>query len=73
MLIKGMQLLEIDLKKAFGTGEKLSNDVRLKYLNTLKIFTFLIVEFANFLEKKNVGSKDNDLMSKVGLRGELYA
>lgn len=66
MLIKGIQLLEADLHKALV--DKMPNELRVKYLNTLKIFTFLIVEFSNFLEKKFISSKENELLPQ-GKRG----
>ena len=62
MLIKGLVILENDLKRKI-LCEKVSNDMRTKYLNTLKIFTYLTVEFTNHLEKKQQSSKDNDILN----------
>lgn len=63
MLIRGVQMLESELKKALE--EKLPNDLRVKYLNTLKILTFLIVEFSSFLEKKFISCRDNELVPQA--------
>ena len=60
MLIKGIQMLEGELKRALA--DKLSNEDRVNYLKTLKILTFLIVEFSNFLEKKFISGKENELL-----------
>jgi hypothetical protein len=59
-LIKGLIILENELKKVLS--EKLTNDVRVKYLNTLKMITFLIIEFTTHVEKIHMGSKENELM-----------
>ena len=61
MLIKGLNLLEIDLKKALT--EKLSNDVRVKYLNSLKMLMYLTIEFTNYVEKHQQTAKDGDFMA----------
>ena len=37
--------------------------MRTKYLNVLKIFIYLTVEFTNHLEKKQQSSKDNDILN----------
>lgn len=60
MLTKGVTILESELKKTLN--EKLPNDVRDKYLTTIKIFIHFTIEFVNFEEKKQQSSKDNDLM-----------
>ena len=59
-----MVSLETDLKKLLN--EKQSTEVRVKYLNTVKIFIYLIVEFSNFLEKKQLKDKDSDLLPSAG-------
>ena len=56
-----MNILEGDLKKILS--EKQTTEVRVKHLNTVKIFIYLIVEFSSFLEKKQAKDKDSDLMS----------
>ena len=61
MLIKGLSLLEIELKRVLS--EKMPTDTRIKYLHTLKILIYLVVEFTNFCEKKEQSSKDNDLLT----------
>ncbi len=62
MLIKGLVILENDLGRKI-LCEKISNDMRTKYLNVLKIFIYLTVEFTNHLEKKQQSSKDNDILN----------
>ena len=59
-----MIILEGDLKKILN--EKQPTDIRVKYLNTVKIFIYLIVEFSNFLEKKQISAKDSDLVPSAG-------
>ena len=61
LLIKGMTMLEADLKKILN--DKLASDLRIKYLNTLKMFMYLTVEFTNFVEKQQTSSKDGDLLA----------
>jgi len=62
MLIRGLVILENDLGRKI-LCEKISNDMRTKYLNVLKIFIYLTVEFTNHLEKKQQSSKDNDILN----------
>jgi hypothetical protein len=59
--MKALVLLEIDLKRVLN--EKLTSEVRVSYLNTLKILTYLVVEFTNHMEKKQQSSKENDFLS----------
>ena len=62
ILIKGINLLEVEFRKLFS--EKLNQETRIKYLNTLKIHIYLIVEFTNHIEKKmSKEAQDNDLLS----------
>lgn len=62
ILVKGLSLLEHEFRKLFA--DKLNSETRIKFLNTLKIFTYLIVEFTNFIEKKaSKEAQDNDLLS----------
>ncbi len=61
MLMKALVLFEIDLKRVLN--EKLTSEVRVSYLNTLKILTYLVVEFTNHMEKKQQSSKENDFLS----------
>ena len=61
MIKKSLELLENDLKRYLN--EKMASDVRVKYLNTLKILTYLVVEFTNYMEKKQQNSKENDHFS----------
>ncbi len=62
ILIKGINLLEIEFRKLFA--EKLNQETRVKYLNALKIYIYLIVEFTNHIEKKvSKEAQDNDLLS----------
>lgn len=68
LLIKGMTLLEADLKKILG--EKLATDLRIKYLNSLKMFMYLTVEFTNFVEKQQTSSKDGDLLAGSTKKGK---
>lgn len=63
ILIRGLQLLESDLKKLLT--DKISTDTRISYLNTLKILIYLTVEFSNFLEKKFLSSKENELLTQT--------
>ena len=63
-LIKGLIILEGDLKKVLT--EKQTTEIRVRYLNTVKIFIYLIVEFSNFMENKQVKEKDSDLMPIAG-------
>lgn len=56
-----MIILEGELKKILS--EKQTTEIRVLYLNTVKIFIYLIVEFSSFLEKKQMKDKDSDLMS----------
>ena len=60
-LIKGLVMLENDLKKVLN--DKLTNEVRVKHLNTLKMFTYLTIEFTNCLEKKQANAKDGDFLA----------
>jgi condensin complex subunit 1 len=69
-LIRGINLLEGELKKVLA--EKVTNEVRIQYLNTLKMFIYLLVEFTDFMEKKQIGSKENDLMP-MGVGGKKGA
>ncbi len=64
ILLKGLQILESEIKKILH--DRLTNDERVKYLNTLKIFIFLTIEFTNFMEKKYLKAKDNDLLPIAG-------
>jgi hypothetical protein len=59
-LVKGLDILENELKKVLS--DKLTNEIRIKYLNTLKMITFLIIEFTTHVEKIQMGSKENELM-----------
>jgi hypothetical protein len=62
ILTKGINLLEIEFRKLFA--EKLNQETRVNYLNTLKIYIYLIVEFTNHIEKKvSKEAQDNDLLS----------
>ena len=61
MIIKGLDLLENDLRRLLN--EKMASETRVKYLNTLKILTYLMVEFANHMEKKQQSTKENDHFS----------
>jgi condensin complex subunit 1 len=61
MLIRGLLMLEIELKKALSEGIR-NSEQRVRYLNTLKMFVYLSVELANHMEKKQSSSKENDLM-----------
>ena len=61
---KGLNMLELELKKILA--DKLVDDKRLEYLNTLKICTYLTVEFSNFMEKKTSKEAQNiDLLSSA--------
>lgn len=71
MLLRGMIMLETDLKKKILV-EKVSNDVRVKYLHTLKIFIYLLVEISNHLEKKQQISKDNDILNSSTAKVNLF-
>ncbi|CAF0903319.1 unnamed protein product [Brachionus calyciflorus] len=62
-LIKGLQLIESDLKKILS--DKIPSETRIKYLNSLKILIYLTVEFSNFFEKKFLTSKENDLLTQT--------
>lgn len=62
MLLRGLVFLENDLKKKILV-EKVSNDLRVKYLNTLKMYIYLTIEFSNYMEKRQQTSKDNDLLN----------
>ena len=66
MLMKGLSMLEIDLKRVLA--DKMSKETRCKYLNTLKILVYLVVEFSNYCEKKQLAAKDNDLMPTAGTK-----
>jgi hypothetical protein len=73
LLIKGLNLLEIEFRKLFT--EKLNQEIRIKFLNTLKMFTYLIVEFTNFIEKKIAKENtDIDLLSTTttGTNNKVY-
>lgn len=59
--------LENDLKKKILV-EKIPSDLRIKYLNALKIFIYLTVEFTNHYEKMQKTSKDNDLLNGSTLK-----
>ena len=62
LLIKGLNLLENEFRLLFV--EKLNQEKRSKFLNTLKMFMYLIVEFTNFIEKKSSKeAQDIDLLS----------
>lgn len=63
MLIRGIQMLESELKKALA--DKLPNELRVQYLDTLKVLTFLIVEFSTILEKKFVDSRNSELVPQA--------
>ncbi len=58
--MKALVLLETDLKRILN--DKLTAEVRVNYLNTLKILTYLVVEFTNHMEKKQQSSKENDFL-----------
>ncbi len=60
-LIKGMGMLEVELKK--NLTDKLTDESRLTYMKTMKILVFLIVEFANFNERKMVKASQDDFLS----------
>jgi hypothetical protein len=57
-----LQLLDGDLKKVLG--DKINEEVRLKYLNTLKMATYLIVELSTFVENKVCKETNSDLLSQ---------
>jgi hypothetical protein len=59
--------LENDLKKKILV-EKIPSDLRIKYLNALKIFIYLTVELTNHYEKMQKTSKDNDLLNGSNLK-----
>ena len=61
MIIKGLDLLENDLRRLLN--DKMASDTRVKYLNTLKILTYLMVEFTNHMEKKQQSTNGNDHFS----------
>lgn len=62
ILIKSLQLLDGDLKKVLV--DKITEEIRLKYLNTLKMATYLIVELSTFVEKKVCKETNSDLLSQ---------
>jgi hypothetical protein len=62
-LTKGLGLLEIELKKSLN--DKMTDELRLKYMKTTKIFVFLIVEFTSFIERKMVKASQDDFLSST--------
>ncbi len=70
MLLRGLVMLENDLKKKVLV-EKISNDIRIKYLNTLKIVMYLTFKLTNHFEKKLQSSKDHDLLNGSTLKGKF--
>ena len=64
MLHQGVVLLETDLRRMLV--DKLSSEQRVKYLHTLKMFVYLLVEFATIAEKKHTSARETDLMSAGG-------
>jgi condensin complex subunit 1 len=69
MLLRGLVMLENDLKTKVLV-EKISNDIRIKYLNTLKIVMYLTFKLTNHFEKKLQSSKDHDLLNGSTLKGK---
>lgn len=65
-LLKGLNLLELELRKLLT--EKLNEETREKYLKTLKMFMYLIVEFSNFIEKKIIKEAQDDILSTSTVR-----
>ena len=71
-ILRGLQILEQELKRLLvGSGGLASSEQRVQYLNTLKIFMFLAIEFTTYLEKKHQsGAKDAaDFIPTAGKRG----
>jgi hypothetical protein len=60
-LTKGLGLLEIELKK--NLNDKLTDESRLTYMKTIKIFIYLLVEYTNFVERKMVKASQDDFLS----------
>jgi condensin complex subunit 1 len=64
MLVKSLQLFESEVKKVIN--DKISQDNRVTLLTTLKMLTFLTVEFITFVEKLQMSSNDANNVFTAG-------
>jgi len=64
MLLDGLSLLENELKEKFLLDE-ITDDARIKYLRTTKMFMFLMIEFMSDIQNKQSILEDNYLDSGI--------